>query len=117
MVATVQIWAKARVLQAGRLLAVGATILAASPALAAESMICKNPRREYLVTFDGSKLIVNKDDPDPTRYRIASIARRGKVVSGKTTGSKHDPNYEADFSRRRMKFFVGGKLYQTDECR
>jgi hypothetical protein len=117
MAATVQVWAKARVLQASRLLAAGATILAASPVLAAESMICENPRREYHVMFDGSKLIVNKDDLYPTRYRVASIARRGKVVSGKTTGSKHDPSYEADFSKRRMKFFVGGKLYQTDECR
>jgi hypothetical protein len=83
------------------------------------TMICKNPRREYLVVFDSfAKSLVMKAEEEDTPYRVDKIRRvgRGYVVNGVTTPG--GPSFHALIDNQKLiQFFVSNKLLQTDYCR
>jgi hypothetical protein len=82
----------------------------------AESMVCKNDRREYVVEFDGKHLVA-KAEEGATPYTVTGVKQRGKrtTVTGKTPSG--GPDYRATFgSKMKMEFLDGGKVVQTDKC-
>jgi hypothetical protein len=86
-----------------------------TPALAAPfSMVCENPRRSYVVTFDARQhTLVTTAEDGPTVYRVTSVA--GHTVSGLTV--KGGPSFTAYFSEPMGIVFKNGKFLQTDPCR
>lgn len=94
-------------------------ILISGSALAAQTqMICKNPRRSYLVTFDDvtKTLRVGAAGPD-TFYQVKRVENgaNGQVVHGKTV--KGGPNFVAHLGgKKRMELVDSGQIVQTDPC-
>lgn len=96
-----------------------AFVLISGPALAAQiRMTCKNPRRGYLVTFDGAAKTFRLGAAGAeTFYKVEHIGRdvSGLVVRGKTV--KDGPRFAAYFGgKKRIEFFEGGQVIQTDPC-
>lgn len=83
------------------------------------TMICKNPRREYVVVFDSfARSFIAKAAEGDTPYRVEKVRQvgRGYVVDGVTTPA--GPAFRAVIDRQKqIQFFVSGKLLQTDHCR
>jgi hypothetical protein len=95
-------------------------LLVSEFAVAAQiKMICKNPRRSYVVEFDSkARTFILRNVGDVVRYRVRRMQkhRYGYVVSGKTV--KGGPDFVAYFGRnRRIHFMERGKVFQTDKCR
>ncbi|HEY1979297.1 MAG TPA: hypothetical protein VGH13_04360 [Xanthobacteraceae bacterium] len=95
-------------------------ILVAALAEASEvTMICKNPRREYLVRFDETARTLNAtSDGDASAYQVLTVEKSAKRlwVSGLTVND--GPTYRASFRpKMRMEYFAANKLIETDACR
>jgi hypothetical protein len=90
-------------------------LLATSSALSAPlTMVCENPRRSYVVTFDERRrTLVTTAEEGPTAYRVTSVV--GRKVSGLST--KGGPAFTAYFSEPKGIVFRDGKFVQTDPCR
>lgn len=94
--------------------------LIAGPALAAKTeMTCKNPRREYLATFDetATTFRVRAAGAD-SFYKIERIENdeNGMVVRGKTV--KDGPYFAAYLgTKKRIELIDGGQVIQTDPCK
>lgn len=88
-------------------------------AIAAEhTMICKNPRREYLVVFREPRTMILNPDSDATRYRVLAVEKQGEqlFVAGLTV--KNGPTFRAYFNAsKKLEYYAHGKLMQTDKCR
>lgn len=82
-------------------------------------MICKNPRREYVVVFGSfARSLVAKAQEADTPYRVDSVRQvgRGYIVEGVATSG--GPAFRAVIDGRKLiQFFASGKLLQTDHCR
>ena len=97
-----------------------AFILISGPVYAAQTeMICKNPGRSYVATFDEATNIfrVGSAGPD-TFYQIERVENdgNGQVVRGKTV--KDGPDFVAYLGKkRRIEFIDGGQVIQTDPCK
>lgn len=100
------------------LAAAGIAAAFAMPA-AAETMTCKNPRREYRVEFDGKNFLA-KSEEGTTPYRVTNVVDMpdGRLVIGKAAGAD-GLNFEADFGDREIRYFMdgAGAALQTDDCR
>lgn len=81
-------------------------------------LACKNPRRNYLVTFDfSSRSITAAADDDISQYKVLSIenSQNDLLVSGLTVND--GPTFLAHFRKnKRIEYFVENKLFQTDDC-
>jgi len=99
-----------------RILAFVAAILSPYAAEAAKlTMICENPRQEYEVRFDKAMNSMRAGDAD---YRILAVEETTErlVVVGLTVDD--GPTFRAHFRPyKKMEFFTGSQLYQTDGCR
>ena len=82
-------------------------------------MLCKNPRREYLVTFDkGDRRFFNKADGDAVEYSVLSVedTPRKLIVVGLTVNN--GPTFRATFKpTKKLEYFENNELMQTDSCR
>ncbi len=82
------------------------------------TMICKNPRREYLVVFDSfAKSLVTKAEEGDTPYRVDKVRQvgRGYIVEGVTAPG--GPSFHALIDNQKLiQLFVSNKLIQTDYC-
>lgn len=87
-----------------------------APAKAAKlKMICENPRREYVLTFDEAANTVFADE---TRYRVLAVERTKSwlLVTGLTVND--GPTFRAHFRPyKKIEFFSDNQLTQTDGCR
>ena len=84
------------------------------------SMICKNPRREYLVVFnDFSRSFIAKAEEGDTPYRVDSIRRVGESYTVKGVTIFGGPSFSALIGdgQQFIQFFDSRKLHQTDYCR
>lgn len=84
-------------------------------AASAETMVCENPRREYVVRFDRTLkgLTANKE-----QYRVLAVeeTKDRLVVVGLTM--KGGPTFRAHFRPyKKMELFTDDHLVQTDGCR
>ncbi|MHA1164297.1 MAG: hypothetical protein ACTSP0_01790 [Alphaproteobacteria bacterium] len=90
------------------------------PALAAQTkMICKNPGRSYLATFDeaANSFKVGSAGPDAF-YQVERVEYdgNGMVVRGKTI--KDGPDFAAYLgAKKRIEFIIDGEVIQTDPCK
>jgi len=102
------------------LLIASATIAAAfafpAPAKAAKlKMVCENPRREYVLTFDEAANTVFADE---TQYRVLAVEKTKSrlLVTGLTVND--GPTFRAHFRPyKKIEFFSDNQLTQTDGCR
>ena len=97
-----------------------AFVLIAGPVLAAPTqMICKNPRRSYLVTFDAAANTFRLGSAGPdTFYQVERVeeGENGQVVRGKTV--KDGPDFVAYLGeKKRIDFIDGEQVIQTDPCK
>lgn len=79
------------------------------------TLICENPRREYLVSYDPSLSTVHADD---TPYRVLAVEETPDrlVVVGLTV--KDGPTFRLHIlPNKKMELFAGSQLIQTDGCR
>ena len=89
------------------------------PALAAsQQMICKNPRQNYLVTFDPvPKTFTLETAGDVTQYQVKSVEEGsdGLVMRGNTVTD--GPDFVAYLGdNKHIDFIDGGEIIQTDAC-
>ena len=97
-----------------------AFVLVAEPTLAAQmQMICKNPRQNYLVTFDDEANIFRLGSVGPdTFYQVEEVEKNENelIVRGKTI--KDGPDFVAWLGeKKRIDFIDGGQVIQTDLCK
>lgn len=91
------------------------TIAVSDAAAGVISMICQNPRREYVLTYntDDRSLVLGD-----TSYKVLAVERTedrfivaGTTVNGGPTFQLHIRPY------RKIDFYSDGSLDQTDGCR
>ena len=81
------------------------------------SMVCQNPRQEYLAVFDPeTETFIINPETDRTQYHVVTVEFLG-VVSGQA-----DPESGLDFKAHffgpsRIEYSVDGRPAQTDRCR
>ncbi len=90
--------------------------LSATP-LRAETfrLICENQRREYAMVFDDETRSLKAGDTD---YRVLAVERHDDrfIVVGLTVDQ--GPTFRLHLSPyRKIEFFIGNQLFQTDGCR
>ena len=79
------------------------------------SLVCENPRQEYLVSYDPAKSTVHAND---TLYRVLAVEETPErlVVVGLTVND--GPTFRLHIRPyKKMEFFSGSQLFQTDGCR
>lgn len=79
------------------------------------NLICENPRREYLVSYDPSLSTVHAND---TLYRVLAVDETPDrlVVVGLTVND--GPTFRLHIRPyKKMELFAGSRLIQTDGCR
>lgn len=79
------------------------------------SLVCENPRREYLVSYDPALNTVHADD---TLYRVLAVEETPDrlVVVGLTV--KDGPTFRLHIRPyKKMELLAGSQLIQTDGCR
>ncbi len=94
--------------------------LFAGPVLAAQTkMICKNPRREYLATFDETTNTFKVEAAGADSFYIIERIEddgNGLVLRGKTI--KDGPDFVAYLgAKKRIELIDGGQVIQTDPCK
>jgi hypothetical protein len=84
----------------------------------AHSLVCENSRQQYLVVFDDrSNVFVVNPDTTNTRYRVLAVERTDTkfIIVGLTTND--GPTFRAHFGPyKKIEYYVGDELYQTDGC-
>lgn len=78
------------------------------------SMVCENPRREYVVRFDEG---MQTFTADATPYRILAIEKTAErlVIVGLTIND--GPTFRAHFRPyKKMEYFADSQIIQTDGC-
>jgi len=78
-------------------------------------MVCENPRRNYVVTYEeGAKTL----SANETAYRVLAVERtkRRLVIAGLTVDD--GPTFQAHFRpEKKIEYFSNNALLQTDGCR
>lgn len=97
-----------------------AFVLISGLAFAAQTeMICKNPGKRYLATFDEAAKTFQVSSAGPgTFYQVKRIENDGSglVVRGKTV--KDGPEFAAYLGvKKRIEFIIDGEVIQTDPCK
>lgn len=89
-----------------------------TPAFAAPiSMVCQNPRQEYLAVFDpDAKTFVINPDTKMAQYHVLKVEFLG-VVSGEADRGSNLDFTARFFAPSRIQFSVAGEVVQTDKCR
>jgi hypothetical protein len=83
------------------------------------SMICKNPRGEYLVVFDPSaRTLILNPDSDASRYKVLAIeSTPDRLTVAGMVGFDSDMGFSADFQpKHQVAFYVNETVRQTDRC-
>ena len=84
------------------------------------TMICKNPRREHLLTYDStSKILLDQAEGANAAYRVVALRTvgGGPQVKGRAV-TKGFPDMTASFGRpKRLIVSMDGKVIQTESCR
>lgn len=83
-------------------------------------MICKNPRREYLVVFDpGARTLVLNPDSDASRYKVLAIeSTPDRLTVAGMVGFDSGMGFSADFKpKHQVAFYVNETVRQIDHCR
>ncbi len=92
------------------------TFLVTDVASAPISMICENPRREYLFVFDIDARIASADG---TNYRVLGIENTDErlLIIG-LPGNDSSLTFRAHIRPyKKIEFFSDDQLFQTDGCR
>lgn len=79
------------------------------------TMICENPRQEYVVRFSKA---MNSLSAGETQYRVLAVeeTKDRMVIVGLTIND--GPTLRAHFRPyKKMEFFTDNQLFQTDGCR
>ncbi|MCP5082220.1 MAG: hypothetical protein GY948_11040 [Alphaproteobacteria bacterium] len=83
-----------------------------------KQMTCRNPRRSYVVTFDETARSFRMETAASKTFYQVDVIERGEVglvVRGKTVNA--GPDFAAYLDgKKRIDFFDGGQIVQTDPC-
>ncbi|MET1410683.1 hypothetical protein ABVF61_00345 [Roseibium sp. HPY-6] len=81
---------------------------------------CENPGREYQVIYsEGDRYVVINPDTQSARYLVLAVesGENKLVVAAQLVGTAEAPVLRAHFKPyRKMEYFVGGQVFQTDGC-
>jgi hypothetical protein len=82
-------------------------------------MVCKNPRREYVVAFSDNprRLQVRADEAD-VDYPVLAVERSASRYAVVALTVKGGPTARVSFlPPLKVEYFENNKLFQTDYCR